>query len=104
MRFKDRAEEASMSAGDVDQCIDAREIVGRNYSGDLRAGEVRHRLIEHSALLRMFAKVIEEAHAVDVIECRLAGLHTVEEFGPRLVTIGFAHDQGPGPHGAWSIG
>ena len=77
------AEHVARSAADVDQRADAGEIVSLGDRRRLAAVEADHGLAEELRHAGVVLEVLEQAHAVRLLEPGVAGEQAVVEFLPR---------------------
>src|SRR5262245_64918476 len=87
-------ENGPVAAADIDQDLDAREVIVARQEGFRSPScPLSGELIEIFRLFWMPAQVFEEALTMQVVEGRLAGLHAVEQISPRSPEVGAAEYQ-----------
>ena len=84
-------QQSAVAAAHVDQVRDAAEVVGRQQSLGLDAGEVGHGAVEDGAALGVVAVPVEDGFAVVVAEGALAAADAVEQVGPGVVVLAAEH-------------
>ena len=83
VRLQQRDELRAVAAADVDDRVDAGEVVGFEDGVRLAAVDADHRGVEDLGLVEMFAEVVEDGLAEDFVERFFAGLDAVDDFASR---------------------
>jgi hypothetical protein len=77
--LQDRGEEHASAAPDIDEGVEAREVVRGHDIGRLLRRPARHRRLEFGLVAAVVPEVLEELRAVHVLERNTAREHGVEQ-------------------------
>src|SRR5262245_25633448 len=82
VRFQYRGQEAAVTAADIHQRPEPRELIRRRNGGILSPGETGHRFAEDLEVFRVFLEILEGRDTVGFYERYLARLYAIEELFP----------------------
>src|SRR5262249_15613497 len=90
-----RREQPAAAAAEVDDRLEAAEVVSREERVDNEPRTRHHRCVEDRALLRMLRAVVPDAHAVCEPEGVLSRPDALDEMSPRVAVVRPADQDGP---------
>ena len=97
--LEDRGEQPAMSAPDIDRQPHG-EVIRRRDEARVVGRVAGHARVEQGCHFRVSGEIVEEAHAVDVVERGLAGTDSVEQMTPRSPVRFVEQEQDGWPQGA----